>query len=242
MRYGIISDIHANLEALQTALTDINVLNVDQVVCLGDIVGYGANPNECLDIIRDKCEIVILGNHDNVAIGREEPENYNQYALHSIEWTKNNLTQDNKKFIQSLPYMFEENNILFVHASPKSPADWAYVTSLDDAVDSFDFFSQEVCFIGHTHCPVIIIKENDQNFQVIEDSIYKIQEGEQLLVNVGSVGQPRDRDNRLSFCIYDTEKKIVELFRREYNISKAQEPMHKNGFADFLINRLNEGR
>ena len=135
MRYGIFSDIHGNLEALHAVLKRMEELGVERRICLGDLVGYCANPNECVDVIRQQSHLTILGNHDSVALGRESSENFNFYARRAIEWTRENLSESSAEFLQKLSYLEAEDELCFVHASPRSPADWYYVSALDDAVD-----------------------------------------------------------------------------------------------------------
>ena len=242
MIYGFFSDIHSNLPALEAVLHSMQQKGVQKHICLGDLVGYGPNPEECVAIIRKVAACTILGNHDNVMVGRELPEYFNSNALKIIEWTKAHISEDSINYLKTLPYMAEENNMLFVHASPKSPADWFYVTGLDDAVDAFDFFTQELCFIGHTHCPIIVVREPSGSFRVVDESTCKLKPGERALVNVGSVGQPRDRDSRSSWCLYNSETKEIELVRVEYNIDSIQSVMQEMEFPPFLIQRLAEGR
>ncbi len=243
MKYGIYSDIHGNLEALRRVLESMKRLGVDKKVCLGDIVGYGPYPNECVELVAQNSDIAILGNHDSVAIGRESSEGWNNYnAQRAIEWTSKVLTPASVDFFSKLPYMVSEPPLLFVHASPWSPADWKYVSSLDDAVDAFSFFTEKICFIGHTHWPIIVIMEGEQSFKVSESLSFTLGPDQRILVNDGSVGQPRDRNPLASWCLCDTEKMSVEIIRVAYDISKTQAAMRKSGFADFLINRLSEGR
>jgi diadenosine tetraphosphatase ApaH/serine/threonine PP2A family protein phosphatase len=242
MRYGIYSDIHGNLEALQAVLDSMQALGVERRICLGDLVGYCANPNECVEVIREKSDLVILGNHDSVALGRESSENFNFYARRAIEWTRENLSKESVDFLNKLSYMESEGELCFVHASPRSPADWYYVTSLDDAVDAFSFFRQRICFVGHTHWPVIVVMEGEQSFRICDTLSYTLEKGQRMLVNVGSVGQPRDRNPLASWTICDSETLSVEIVRVPYDIGKAQKKMRESDFADFLVHRLSEGK
>jgi len=242
MRYGIYSDIHGNLEALQAVLDSMKSLGVERRICLGDLVGYCANPNECVDIIREKSDLVILGNHDSVALGRETSENFNFYARRAIEWTREALSKESIDFMNGLSYLENEGELCFVHASPRSPADWFYVTSLDDAVDAFSFFRQRVCFVGHTHWPVIVVMEGEQSFRICDTLSYTLDKGQRMLVNVGSVGQPRDRNPLASWTICDSDSLSVEIVRVPYDIGKTQKKMRDHDFADFLVHRLSEGK
>jgi predicted phosphodiesterase len=243
MKYGIFSDIHGNLEALQRVLESMNRLGVERKVCLGDIVGYGPFPNECVELVKEHSDVVILGNHDSVAVGRESSEDWNNYnAQRAIEWTAKTLNTSSADYLRKLPYMVNEESLCFVHASPWEAEKWRYVSSLDDAVDAFSFFTSKICFIGHTHWPIIVIMEGEQSFHVSETLFHTWQPTQRLLVNDGSVGQPRDRNPLASWCLCDTEKMSVEIVRVAYDISKTQAAMRKLGLADFLINRLSEGR
>ncbi len=177
-----------------------------------------------------------------MALGRESSENFNFYARRAIEWTKENLSQDSIDYLQGLPYVVDETPLTFVHASPRSPADWYYITSFDDAIDAFSFFSEKICFVGHTHIPSIVVMENEQSYWVSESLAHTAETGQRILVNVGSVGQPRDRIPLASWCLCDTDKMSVEIFRVAYDVEKTQAEMQKHGFAEFLVNRLAEGR
>ncbi|MCR5028986.1 MAG: metallophosphatase family protein [Fibrobacter sp.] len=242
MLYGIYSDIHANLPALEVVLESMKAHGVERRVCLGDIVGYGAHPNECVALVKENADICILGNHDSVAIQWDSDAGFNPYAKRAIEWTQNALTPESKEYLCSLPYVFEENDICFVHASPMSPADWIYVTDLEDALDAFDHFGERHCFVGHTHSPVIVAMRDGEIPKVVETGSYVLEDGERLLMNVGSVGQPRDRDPRASYCLYDSEKHSVNLVRLNYDISQTQKAMRDVGMPDFLVERLELGR
>ena len=243
MKYGIFSDIHGNLEALDRVLESMARLGVERRVCLGDIVGYGPFPNECVEKVAQVSDIVILGNHDSVAIGKESSDDWNNYnAQKAIEWTAKTLSPGNGDFLRTLPYSVSEGPLSFVHASPWEPAQWRYVSSLDDAVDAFSFFTEKMCFIGHTHWPILVIMDGEQNFRVSETLFHTLTPTQRLLVNDGSVGQPRDRNPLASWCLCDTEKMTVEIVRVAYDISKTQAAMRKIGLAEFLINRLSEGR
>lgn len=242
MRYGIFSDIHSNLEALTSVFESMDSRGVTRRVCLGDAVGYGASPNECVELIREKSQITLLGNHDSVALGRESSENFNFYARKAIEWTKENISESTRSFLDKLAYVVDEPPLTFVHASPRSPVDWYYITSFDDAIDAFSFFNERICFVGHTHMPSIVVMENEQSFWVSETLNHKLLPNQRVLVNVGSVGQPRDRIPLASWCYCDTDEMVLEIVRVPYNIAKTQERMRENDFAEFLINRLAEGR
>ena len=242
MLYGICSDIHSNATAFKAVLESMRDNGVERKVCLGDIVGYGVDTDECVDLVRENMDFCLIGNHDSVAVKNESSEGFNPYAKQAIEWTQKHLSKESVAYIRSLPYIHDENDICFVHASPLSPADWVYVTDLEDALNAFDHFSERYCFVGHTHSPVIIASRPMAIPKILDEYEYVIANTERLLVNVGSVGQPRDRDPRACWCLLDTETKCVRLIRVDYDIRETQNRMKKQGMPSFLIDRLSVGR
>ena len=233
MRIAIISDIHANLEALETALRVIREQGADAVVCLGDIVGYGANPNECADAIRSATPHVLLGNHDEAAIHAEKTEYFNPYARIAAEWTYSMLTPENKEYLGELPFTLDLDGIFFVHASPYEPEAWHYILQPADAQHNFPYFNEAVCVVGHSHVPGIFSEDIWTR---------EVERGKKFIVNVGSVGQPRDNDWRLSFGIFDTEQWSYRNIRCEYDVKKASEKIRKAGLPRALAERLIVGR
>lgn len=244
MLYGICSDIHSNAIAFQAVLQSMESYNVERRICLGDLVGYGPDVNESVRLARENMDVCIVGNHDSVALNWESCAGFNPYARQAIEWTQSQLSEESKEYMNNLQYVHEEDDICFVHASPLSPADWVYITDLEDALDAFDHFSGKYCFVGHTHSPVIVAM-HDGEFaipKVVEDLFYTLEPGERLLVNVGSVGQPRDRNPKASWCLFDTETETVRIIRVPYDIELVQNRMRDLGISDFLIERLGVGR
>jgi predicted phosphodiesterase len=237
MVYAIISDIHANLEAFETVLKDIKKRPVDRTICLGDLVGYCASPKECLKLAKD-LDVVLMGNHDYAVINTGIAEKFTFHARIAIEWTINHLSITEKQSLSTLPFTHQERNMTFVHATPMDPESWIYIMYLDDAIDAFAFFKTPLCFIGHTHYPVIYA----DNGNVIKDEKITFEKNVRYLINVGSVGQPRDTDSRACYVLYDTDQNTLEYVRLEYDIKSAQARMEKVSFPRFLINRLSEGR
>ena len=233
MRIAIISDIHSNLEALQKAFEIIKQKNIDEIICLGDIVGYGANPNECLSLVRQNTHHIILGNHDEAAVSLQQIEDFNPYARQAAVWTHEHLTETNKEFILTLPRTVEFNGLLFVHSSPYEPEEWHYIISPAEAQFSFDHFSHPICFIGHSHVPVIF----SEDFWTKE-----ITKGKRFIINVGSVGQPRDLNAQLSFGIFDAESWTYENIRSEYDVKTASDKIRAAGLPPQLADRIKIGR
>lgn len=232
MRLAIISDIHSNLQALTTAFGLIAIEGVDEIVCLGDVVGYGANPNECIDLVRNRCSVVLLGNHDNAAVDPEAAESFTERARRAIYWTREQLTDENMDFLEALPYVETRKEALFVHASPCHPEWWEYVLTASDAHACFDCFEQSLCFLGHTHTPVLYSPAGRRT-GIVRDERY--------IINVGSIGQPRDGNPDLSFGILDTERWEYRNIRAPYDIKEAAERILKAGLPRALADRLFAG-
>jgi predicted phosphodiesterase len=244
MRIAFISDIHANSEALEAVFEDISRQKVDEIVCLGDIVGYGANPNECIELIKKACPVCILGNHDAAAVNLLSTEHFNVHAKIAIDWTAENLAPEGQTFLRSLPLKENQSSNTFVHATPYEPNMWYYITSLEEAAFNFQFFDTPFCFVGHTHIPIIIVLENEKEVYVHQGTAISFGEMKQtrFLINVGSVGQPRDRNPLSCYGILDMDAQTFSYRRIAYDIAKTQNKMRKIKMPDFLITRLKDGR
>ncbi len=242
MRIAVISDVHANLEALQAVMHDIENTNVERVFFLGDVVGYGADPNKCIKLICDLCEIKLLGNHDYVALGLESPENFNVMAKQSIFWTRKTL---NRKAIERISDFDMEATFLdyyFVHATPDNPSEWNYMLSAEDAERNFGFFSQSFCFVGHSHLPAIYCRRPDASIEMHDPESFTAEPDCRYIINVGSVGQPRDGNKNACYLIADTKNNSFEYRRLQYDLRKAQGKMRKAQLPEFLITRLASGK
>jgi predicted phosphodiesterase len=244
MRFAFISDIHANLEALEAVFKDIEGQDVDEIICLGDIVGYGANPNECADLVRQKCTYILLGNHDAAAVNLLATHHFNSHAKIAIEWTAANLNNDVRSFLLSLPLVLTRETLTLVHSTPYEPNMWYYITSLEEAAFNFQYFDTQVCLVGHTHIPIIIVLDAKKEVYVHQASQINFHgmEESRILINVGSIGQPRDRNPDSCYAVLDTTLGDFFYRRVPYNIEKAQAKMKKIKMPDFLVNRLIEGR
>jgi len=210
----IISDIHGNLEALEAALSLIDEAKPDQIICLGDIVGYGANPNECVDLVRSKSQVVLLGNHDAAAIGLTSVEYFNTHARRAAHWTAEVLTGENTAYLRALPMDYRGEGFYAVHASPHEPSVWHYVINQGVADEAFHAFNDPVCFLGHSHVPVLF-REGGERGEHLDEGDHVLEGNGRFIVNVGSVGQPRDNDPRLSFGLYETEGRKLSIRRHE---------------------------
>jgi diadenosine tetraphosphatase ApaH/serine/threonine PP2A family protein phosphatase len=241
MRTVFLADTHSNLEALLSTVNSLKKNNIDKVIFLGDIVGYGADPNECIRLINEISDIVIAGNHDRACAGKETMENFNPWAKEAALWTRKVLTDQNRDYLLSLPLKEKNSEAVYVHAAPTFPESWQYITSTTKAELCFETFSQQFCFIGHSHVPAIFILNN--NRAIYEESgTINISKRSRYIINCGSIGQPRDENPLAAYGIYDSEKEIYQLVRVEYDIKKAQKKIIEAGLPPYLAKRLELGR
>jgi predicted phosphodiesterase len=240
MRYAILSDVHSNLEAIEAVLDDIHERAIRDILFIGDAVGYGPNPNECIELLQDRCKVLIAGNHDRASVGLTDIRYFNEYARHAVEWTRDVLTEKNRDALTAFLIMFEEstNDMMLVHSTPKDPEDWHYILTLWDAEINFHHFTNRFCFIGHSHQPFILEKAPSGELITYRDKT-GIKEGSRYLVNAGSVGQPRDGDPRAGYALIDDRK--IEIIRISYNIKSVQEKMRREKLPETLIERLSTG-
>lgn len=240
MRFAVLSDIHANLEALEAVLADAHERQCTHFVCLGDIVGYNANPHECVERIQQLECPVVRGNHDEQASLRISTQEFNEMAERAISWTRKNLTDADKAWLIGLRLSRQVRDFTIVHATLDTPGQWGYVLNNLDAVASFTYQHTTLCFYGHTHAPVAFVRE-DGVTRLRLDRL-TIEEGKKYFINVGSVGQPRDGDWRAAYCIFDCDKNLLELRRIKYDLVTAQQKIRKAGLPDRLADRLGYGR
>jgi len=232
MRIAIISDIHSNLPALEAVFQKIADLKVEAVYCLGDIIGYGPFPTECVDLVRTRCVAAIKGNHDSGLLGETPTDHFNHYGQAALKWTKNKIAPQNLEYLRSLPLTYTDHDCTFVHSSPHEPGEWTYLMSWDQAGENFSAFSTRLCFIGHTHVPVVIGEDSSMN---------RFRPGHRFIINVGSVGQPRDGNPESAFGLLDTDQKVYMLVRVAYDISKTAQAIQDAGLPAFLGRRLFQG-
>ena len=232
MRIAVISDIHANLEALKRAFEIIDEKKVDKVYCLGDIVGYGASPNECISLLEERDVSCIIGNHDQAVIDLTRTADLNRFARAALEWTSSQLTPAHTEFLSRLPFEIRAHDCLFVHSSPDDPEEWNYIVSDDDAREYFRYFTEAICWVGHSHVSGVYCED---------DSTDEVEKGKRYIINVGSVGQPRNRDRRLSFGILDADAWKYEHVVSEYDVELARKKIIEAGLPSYLGDRLLAG-
>ncbi|WP_169703389.1 metallophosphoesterase family protein [Candidatus Kuenenia stuttgartensis] len=212
MIYAIIGDIHSNYEAFTAVADEIRKERVDEIFCVGDIVGYAAEPILCIELVQQlRCKTV-AGNHDCAVVGKFPVSYFNKSAKEAAIWTSNQLSQSYKDYLKNLPLIEKWNDITLVHASLNRPEFFDYITTLADAQLSFDKLNTSVCFYGHTHVPSALFL-NESSVRLDKGHVFDLNNVEKALINVGSVGQPRDWDLRASYAIYNTEQKTVHIKR-----------------------------
>jgi len=240
MKYALVSDIHANLEAFTKVLDVIEKSNVDKIVCLGDIVGYGANPRECIKLVQEYDMATIAGNHDFACIGRTNINYFNSYAKEATLWTRKVTTDEDKQFLADLPLVDYHDNFTVVHGTLYAPELFDYIQTTYDAYLSLQLLESQICFLGHSHVPITFF-QGDLISYTLNPEI-KIEENVKALINIGSVGQPRDDNPRASFALYDTVEQKVEIKRVDYEVSVTSQKIIKAGLPTPLAERLKFGR
>jgi diadenosine tetraphosphatase ApaH/serine/threonine PP2A family protein phosphatase len=239
MRIGVFSDTHANLEALQAVLNALEEEHVDQRVCLGDTVGYGASPNECCSLIRTKTVHTILGNHDAAVAGRMDYSYYYDAARQALDLHARQLSPENMVWLRNLPYEVREGDITFCHGSPINLEEFEYIFSVEQATRCLDMWEDLglVTFIGHSHLCKSFALSRDEVYEVVATK-FVIRPEHRYIISVGSVGQPRDYDNRASYTIYDTEERTFEFKRVAYDIDGAAQKIFAADLERNFGNRL----
>ena len=241
MRFAILADIHANLAAFKAVLQDITERGaVQEIWCLGDIVGYGPDPSACIALLRQQPHICVAGNHDWAAIGKLDISEFNPYAAEACRWTGEQLDSTDVQYLEGLPLTITRGDFTIVHGSPREPI-WEYVVSTWSAADNFRCFDTRYCLVGHSHVPAVF-EEIDETCKS-KETPPTLRLGEnRLIINPGGVGQPRDGDPRAAYAIYDEEENVINHYRISYDIEETQERMIIEGLPDFLVERLTNGR
>jgi diadenosine tetraphosphatase ApaH/serine/threonine PP2A family protein phosphatase len=238
---AIISDVHANLEALTTVLDDLRRQGAERVWCLGDVVGYGADPEAVCELVSATADPTLAGNHDWAAVGKMRVGYFNSAAAVAIDWTAAQLSEKSREWLVSLPLLRIEGEARLVHATPSDPAGWQYVLSSTDAEAELETYQETLCFIGHSHFPAVF-ESDGSRLRYLQDERVPLVAGRRYLVNVGSVGQPRDGDPRAAYLLYDTEGRELVRRRLEYDVETAARKILEAGLPDFLAQRLARGR
>ncbi len=242
MRYAIIADIHANLAAFAAVLKDMEQKGgVEEVWCLGDIVGYGPDPHQCIELLRLCKNFSVAGNHDLAAIGKIDTAYFNPDAAQACRWTARQLTPEDIDYLKGLPRVIEKDKFTLVHGSPREPV-WEYLVSTSSAKENFAFFQSQFCLVGHSHMPLVFkLDDGAAYLKQLSPGIGLILGKSRMIINPGGVGQPRDGDPRASYAIYDSEASVVRLYRVPYDITATQDKMMKANLPIHLVTRLSRG-
>lgn len=240
LKYAILGDIHSNLEALESVLQDAQAAGVNKYICVGDVVGYNANPSECLNKIRELEATTVRGNHDHYCSHPESLDDFHPMAANVIDWTRKHLSGEQIEYLRSLKLTRTISGFSLVHSTLDMPDKWGYVFDALEADSNFNYQSTSICFHGHTHVPAIYTKQG----RVTKSQFTKLKVllGAKYFVNVGSVGQPRDGDQRAAYAVYDTAKKEIELRRVEYDVEKTKAKIIAAGLPERLAQRLGAGK
>ena len=240
MLRAILSDLHGNLEALEAVLVDLDRRMVTSLACLGDFVGYGASPNECIDRLGPRLEVAVIGNHDLAACGGLQLGTFQSDAAIAAQWTGRHLRPESRSYLMSLPETVRWHGLRLVHATPSSPRAWHYVLSIADATEEMMAFDERTCVVGHSHVPGAFVGDGDV-VRYRRDALLTIENEHRYLVNAGSVGQPRDGDPRAAYLLVDEDAKTLEHVRVEYDVETAMEKIRAAGLPSFLAERLRWG-
>lgn len=243
MRYALLSDVHANLEALEVVLDDIASRQPDRMVCLGDFVGYGPDPVACVDRLRPALAGAVVGNHDLAALGQVNIDVFNPWARMAILWTREQLTEPIRQYLHGLPQRITPDGFLAVHGSVRDPVE-EYIFDLPTAQASFEAAPFSLCVVGHTHVPAVFVQNGDEVSAgpLLADRPLQLEPGQRYIINVGSVGQPRDGDPRTAYVWLDEDARTTTLIRLPYPLERTQQKMLAAGLPPVLAERLTYGR
>lgn len=243
-KYAVFGDIHGNLEALEAVLADMQEQGVTHPLCLGDLVGYGANPAECVEVVRAMGCPVVRGNHDDLVPQGKTPGSFSGPARQSLEYARGRLNPSQMNFLRRLPMTWTEDPLTLVHATLDGPESWGYISTRLEAQTCFLYQKTPLCFVGHTHRPCAFAQEKEVRpleFRQVDVQPDRTKIGRKFLFNVGSVGQPRDGDWRASYATFSPQEHVVDLRRVSYNIEKASSKIIKAGLPESLSKRLLKG-
>ncbi len=242
MRLAVFSDIHGNLEALEAVLADIESRQIDEIVSLGDVIGYGCDPIPCLELVQRHCRFSLIGNHEAALLEQHTIERFSDTARISMQWTQNQLSPTWVEYLATLPEFVVENDQTFVHASPFEPRSWRYILDEFEARLGFSAFDTALCFTGHTHIPVIFSESPNHTVTGTFAETLTPESDMRYLISVGSVGQPRDNDPRACYVIADTDDETISFIRVVYDIARTQSKLKAANAPASLVTRLEVGR
>jgi predicted phosphodiesterase len=241
VKLGILSDIHANLEALEAVVGALRDKDATRFACCGDIVGYGPDPNLCVEAIRRLRCTCVAGNHDYGAVGKAPIDSFNSVATQALLWTRSRLSESNRLYLENLPLTAEEGSLHFVHSSPSAPEAWEYVLTVRKATAEIECCAGTVCAVGHSHQPLAVERLPGKRARQLREDCFDIRPDARYLINAGSVGQPRDGDPRACCILYDDDKQVMMYIRVPYDIPAVQAKIRAAGLPERLASRLESG-
>jgi diadenosine tetraphosphatase ApaH/serine/threonine PP2A family protein phosphatase len=242
VKVGIFSDVHANLEALLAVLEFFEKSDCSRLLCCGDLVGYGPDPAACIETVRRSRARVVCGNHDAAAVGRKDVGDFNSAAAEAIAWTRDALRESDTIYLENLPLTDRFAPFHIVHGSPSEPEAFEYILTLRDAVEAIGDSTESICVVGHTHLPLAVEEVNGSPAKALKGQRFEVREEGRYLVNVGSVGQPRDGDPRACCALYDANAGEFSFHRVPYDVAAVQAKIRQAGLPEFLAARLSSGR
>ena len=243
MKYAVVGDIHSNWDAFDAVLKDMDGEDVGARVCVGDIVGYGAEPGKCLRAVRDGAFTCVVGNHDLAVIARLDVNYFNSHARAAVLWTRQHLSVAHAEFLGALEFSAVIADLTVAHGTVHSPEEFGYIETVFAAQVSFHAMSTKIAFLGHSHVPIAFLEnEGQDSVTYTQSSEVDLRHAPKAIINVGSVGQPRDDDPRACYAVYNSDTQTVTLKRIEYDIESAQAKIRKAGLPDVLAARLALGR
>lgn len=240
MRYGILGDVHSNLSALRTALKRLEQAGCDAILQVGDVVGYGAAPEACIDLLRDVEAIVVQGNHDAACVGKVDTRCFNPAAREAIDWTREQLDAEALEWLDALPVHLRLEHCEMAHGTFDAPSHFDYLIGVEQGPASLDQLERRIGFCGHSHVPISVMRPKEAPLRTgySPDDILSLDELSKVVVNVGSVGQPRDEDPRLAYVVFDTDTNRIERHRAEYDIDREATRIRIAGLPTVLADRL----
>lgn len=239
MRYAVLGDIHGNIHALEAVLEAIKEDAVDSILCIGDVVGYAANPKECIQAVKEHVSSVVAGNHDFAVVDKVDAECFNADARDAVMWTKEQLSEEEATYLAELPVTAAFDELSLFHSTPYHPEDFLYVQTLFDAALAFSCMETKLAFVGHSHVPVVFVNSEPVDFFMVAE--FDVPDTLQMIVNVGSVGQPRDLDPRACYALLDTDRRMMFMRRVEYDVSAAAQAILAQGLPAGNAERLAVG-
>lgn len=242
MKFGILADIHGNIEALDAVVRLLRDRGATGFICCGDIVGYGADPNLCVETVRRLRCTCVAGNHDYGAVGKVPIGRFNSAATQALLWTRTQLTESNRLYLDSLPLAVEKGSLRIVHSSPSVPDAWEYILTVPEAAAEMERCEGGVCVVGHSHQPLAVERLPGKPGRLVRRDNFAIRPYAKYLINAGSVGQPRDGDPRACCLLYDDEAQEMTYLRIPYDIPAAAAKIRGAGLPEYLASRLESGR